>query len=163
MFLLWRSIDFFANMFVLWRFAHFFLKTWFYSDDSQSFLQTCFYPNDSQTFFFSKHVSTVTIHKKLLHYYVSTLTRHKKLFLSHKANIRRFVHSPWFHPIITDRGYWPDTWDKWSLARNSDRSWWHRHTSNIFIYLFIYYFHFYSLASAHDSMDKILKYTHNRN
>ena len=52
-----------------------------------------------------------------------------EVFLSSKANAR-FVHSPWDHFIITiiisDRR---DTWGKWPLARNLDRSWWHRHTS----------------------------------
>ena len=51
-------------------------------------------------------------------------------FLSGKVNARRFVYSPWYHLIITlssaDRH---DTLGMWPLARNTVRSWWHRHTS----------------------------------
>ena len=47
--------------------------------------------------------------------------------------IRRSVHSPRDHFIITlfisDRRDWCDIRGKWPLARQLDRSWWHRHTS----------------------------------
>jgi hypothetical protein len=50
-----------------------------------------------------------------------------------KANARIPVHSPQDHFIITliisDWRDWRDTQGKWPLARNPDRSWWHRHTS----------------------------------
>ena len=50
-----------------------------------------------------------------------------------KASARRSVHSPQDHFIITliisDRSDWRDTRGKCSLARNPDRSWWHRHTN----------------------------------
>ena len=37
--------------------------------------------------------------------------------------------------IISDRGDWCDTRDKWPMDRNQVRSWWHRHTSlNIFFW-----------------------------
>ena len=43
------------------------------------------------------------------------------------------MHSSRYHLIITlsltDRHDWRDTQGKWPLARNPDRSWWHRHTS----------------------------------
>ena len=52
------------------------------------------------------------------------------VFLSCKANARRSVHSHQDHFIITliisDRR---DTRGKWPLARNPDRSRWHRHTN----------------------------------
>ena len=44
-----------------------------------------------------------------------------------KANARRSVHSPPL--IISDRRDWHNTRGKWPLARNPDRSCWHRHTS----------------------------------
>ena len=46
-----------------------------------------------------------------------------------------WAQSPWLHGqqtmtlIISDRRDWRDTRGKWPLARNPDRSWWHRHTS----------------------------------
>ena len=54
------------------------------------------------------------------------------VFLSRKENAWRSVHSPWDYFIIiinSDRSDWRDTRGKWPLARNPDRSWWHRHTS----------------------------------
>ena len=45
----------------------------------------------------------------------------------------RSVHIPQYHfiiaLIISDQHDWRDTRDKWPLAGNPDRSWWHRHTS----------------------------------
>ena len=59
--------------------------------------------------------------------------RFSGVFLSCKANARRSVHSPQDRFIITliisDRRHWRDTRGKWPLARNPDRSWWHRHTN----------------------------------
>ena len=53
-----------------------------------------------------------------------------KGFLSRKVNSRRSMHNPRHHLIsLSDRRDWHDTQDKWPLARNLDRSWWHRHTS----------------------------------
>ena len=56
-----------------------------------------------------------------------------RVFLSRKVNAKKSVHSPQDHFIITliisDRRDWRDTRGKWPLARNPDRSWWHRHTS----------------------------------
>ena len=53
--------------------------------------------------------------------------------ISPLSNVRRSVHSPQDHFIITfiisDRRDWRDTRGKWLLARNPDRSWWHRHTN----------------------------------
>ena len=63
------------------------------------------------------------------------------VFLSRKtnANLRdRFSITL----IISDRRDRRDTLGKWPLARNPDRSWWHRHTS---LKLF--------LAAAYDSMN----------
>ena len=55
-----------------------------------------------------------------------------EVFLSCKANARS-VHSPPYRLIITlinsEQCGICDTWGKWPLARNLDRSWWHRHTS----------------------------------
>ena len=68
---------------------------------------------------------------KSLHQTVSKL-RFAGVFLSCKANTWRSVHSPQDHfiiLIISDRRDWRDTRGKWPLARNPDRSWWHRHTS----------------------------------
>ena len=48
------------------------------------------------------------------------------------------------YPIISDRLHWHDTRDKWPLARNPDRSWWHLHTNWKFF-----------LAAAHGSMDNL--------
>ena len=66
--------------------------------------------------------------------------------LSCKANARRLVHSPRYNFIIplslVDRRDWHNIWGKWLLARNPDRSWWHRHTS---LKLF--------LTAIHGSMD----------
>ena len=57
--------------------------------------------------------------------------RFSGVFLSYKANARRSVHSPQDHfiinLIISDRRDWRNTRGMWSLARNPDRSWWHRH------------------------------------
>ena len=54
-------------------------------------------------------------------------------FLSYKVNSSRSVHNPRYHLIITlslgDRADWHNTLDKRPLARNPERSWWHRHTS----------------------------------
>ena len=59
-------------------------------------------------------------------------------FLGCKANARRSVHSYQDHFIITliisDRRDWRDTRGKWPLARNPDRSWWHRHTNWTFFW-----------------------------
>ena len=53
-------------------------------------------------------------------------------FLQPKINARRFLHSPLFHRIITLINTRESclTWHsgKWPLARNPDRSCWHRHT-----------------------------------
>ena len=53
-----------------------------------------------------------------------------EVFWGFSSVVRRSVHSPQDHFIITliisDRR---DTRGKWPLARNPDRSWWHRHTS----------------------------------
>ena len=72
-------------------------------------------------------------------------------FLGCKANVRRSVHSPQDHFIITliisDRRDWRDTQGKWPLARNPGRSWWHRHTNWKFL-----------LASAHSSMNNRYHY-----
>ena len=55
-----------------------------------------------------------------------------EVFLSCKVNIRS-VHGPQYHftilLIISDRCDWRDTQSKWTLTRNPDRNWWHRHTS----------------------------------
>ena len=51
-----------------------------------------------------------------------------KVFLNCKANARRSVYSSRYHLIILSLADRPDTWDKWPLARNRDRSWWYRHT-----------------------------------
>ena len=55
------------------------------------------------------------------------------VFLGCKANARRSVPSPQDHFIITlaisDQRNWRHTRGKWPLARNPDRSWWHRHTN----------------------------------
>ena len=55
------------------------------------------------------------------------------IFFSCNANARRSVHSPRDHFIINliigDRCGWRDTRGKWPLARNPERSWWHRHTN----------------------------------
>ena len=69
-----------------------------------------------------------------------------QVFLSCKVNSRRSVHSPRLHfssPLsLADRHDWRDTREKWPLAKNSDGSWWHNHTSiNIF------------LAALHGSLD----------
>ena len=52
------------------------------------------------------------------------------------AHAWRSVHSPQDHFIITliisDRSDGRDTRGKWPLARNPDRSWWHRHTTESF-------------------------------
>ena len=67
--------------------------------------------------------------------------------LSYKANARRSVESPQDHFIITliisNRRDWRDTRGKWPLARNPDRSWWHRHAKWKFFF-----------AAAHGSIDK---------
>ena len=53
-----------------------------------------------------------------------------RVFLGCKVNARRSVHSPQYHFIITFIiSDWRDTRGKWPLARNPDRSWWHRHTN----------------------------------
>ena len=54
-------------------------------------------------------------------------------FINRKINAWRSMHSPRYPLIVIliiswDRRNWRDTRDKWSLAKNSDRSWWHRHT-----------------------------------
>ena len=55
-------------------------------------------------------------------------------FLSYKSNVRRSVHSPRDHFVITliigDRRDRRDTRGKWPSARDPDRSWWHHHTSS---------------------------------
>ena len=57
-------------------------------------------------------------------------------FLGCKANGRKSVHSPQDHFIITlIISDWRDTRGKWPLARNLDRSWWHRHTNWKFFWL----------------------------
>ena len=65
-----------------------------------------------------------------VHQTVSYL-RFSGVFLSYKANARWSVQSPQDHFMITliisDRRDWRDTQGKWHLARNPDRSWWHRH------------------------------------
>jgi hypothetical protein len=67
-----------------------------------------------------------------LHQTVSKL-RFSNVFLNRKALARRSVHSPRDHfiiiLIISDRPDWLKTRGKWPLARNPERSWWHRHTS----------------------------------
>ena len=67
-----------------------------------------------------------------LHLTVSYL-RLSEVFLSCKANAKRSVHSPRDHfiisLIISDRRDWRDTRGKWPLARNPNRSCWHRHNS----------------------------------
>ena len=50
------------------------------------------------------------------------------IFLSCKIHAKRIVYSLWYHPS-TDRRDWRDTRGKWLLARNSNRNWWHHHTS----------------------------------
>ena len=58
---------------------------------------------------------------------------HIEVFLSCKTNDRRSVHSPQDHFIITlIISNWHDTRGKWPLARNLERSWWHRHTNKVF-------------------------------
>ena len=47
------------------------------------------------------------------------------VFLWCKVNARRSVQSPRYHLIITIM----ITWLTWHSARNSDISWWHRHTN----------------------------------
>ena len=64
-----------------------------------------------------------------LHQTVSEL-RFSGVLFGCKANARRSVHSPQDHFIITlIISDWCDTRGKWPLARNPNRSWWHRHTS----------------------------------
>ena len=54
-------------------------------------------------------------------------------FLGFSSAVRQMpgdVHDPWDHFTITlIINNWCDTQDKWPLARNPDRSWWHCHTS----------------------------------
>ena len=59
-----------------------------------------------------------------------TFRQFSLVFLSSKANASRPVHSPLDHfIIILIISNWRDTRGKWPLARNPDRSSWHRHTS----------------------------------
>jgi hypothetical protein len=63
--------------------------------------------------------------------------------LNWNVNVRKSVHSPRYHPIIIHViSYRRDIQGKWSMARNPDRSWRHRHTR----------LNFFFLAAAHDSM-----------
>ena len=69
-----------------------------------------------------------------------------RFFVSRKSNVRKSVRISRLYLVITfiiNRQTWP-TWhsDKWPLARNPDRSWWHCHitiklflaTANVFMY-----------------------------
>ena len=52
------------------------------------------------------------------------------VFFSYKANAKRSVHNPQDHFIITliisDPRDWRDIRGKWRLAKNPERSWWHK-------------------------------------
>jgi hypothetical protein len=58
---------------------------------------------------------------------------HTHIYILSELFLRKPVHSLRDHFIITliisDRPEWRDTRGKWPLARNPERSWWHRHTS----------------------------------
>ena len=79
--------------------------------------------------------------------YSDGLLRHPGVFLTGKVNARRSVQIPRFHLIITliisDLYDWRDTRGKWSLARNSDRSWWHLQTNLKRFLLLLLFFLFF--------------------